>query len=63
MSARFKEELRGLAEGSGEPLVLMQRVHMIAVISEYSCSGVAIWGSATRNGHLYQIRNLDYSLR
>jgi hypothetical protein len=63
MSDRFKDELRGLAEGSGVPLVLMQRVHMIPVISEYSCSGVAIWGSATRNGHLYQIRNLDYSLR
>ena len=63
ISVRFKEELRGLAEGSGEPLVLMQRVHMIPVISEYSCSGVAIWGAATRNGHLYQIRNLDYSLR
>jgi len=62
MSERFKEELRGLAEGSGVPLELMQRVHMIPVISEYSCSGVAIWGKATRTGHLYQIRNLDYSL-
>jgi len=62
MSARFKEELRGLAEGSGLPLVVMQRAHMIPVISEYSCSGVAIWGPATRTGHLYQIRNLDYSM-
>jgi hypothetical protein len=62
MSARFKEELRGLAEGSGLPLVVMQRAHMIPVISEYSCSGVAIWGRATRTGHLYQIRNLDYSV-
>jgi isopenicillin-N N-acyltransferase like protein len=62
MSTRFKEELRGLAEGSGVPLLAMQRVHMIPVISEYSCSGVAIWGKATRTGHLYQIRNLDYSV-
>lgn len=61
MSTRFKDELRGLAEGAGIPLPVMQRVHMIPVISEYSCSGVAIWGAATRTGHLYQIRNLDYS--
>jgi len=62
MSTRFKEELRGLAEGSGLPLAVLQRAHMIPVVSEYSCSGVAIWGAATRNGHLYQIRNLDYSV-
>jgi hypothetical protein len=61
MSARFKEELRGLAEGSGLSLELIQRAHMVPVISEYSCSGVAVWGTATRTGHLYQIRNLDYS--
>jgi hypothetical protein len=62
MSSRFKEELQGLAEGSGLPLALLQQAHMIPVISEYSCSGVALWGPATRNGHLYQIRNLDYTL-
>lgn len=61
MSARFKEELRGVAEGAEVPLAEMRRAHMIPVISEYSCSGVAIWGPATRTGHLYQIRNLDYS--
>jgi len=54
MSARFKEELRGLAESSGLTLDLMQRAHMVPVISEYSCSGVAVWGPATRTGHLYQ---------
>jgi isopenicillin-N N-acyltransferase-like protein len=61
MSARFKDELRGVAEGAGIPLATLQRAHMIPVISEYSCSGVAIWGPATRTGHLYQIRNLDYN--
>ena len=62
MSARFKEELHGLAEGSGLSLAVLQRVHMIPIVSEYACSGVAIWGPATRTGHLYQIRNLDYSM-
>jgi isopenicillin-N N-acyltransferase like protein len=62
MSARFKDELRGLAEGCGLPLAVLKRVQMIPVVSEYSCSGVAIWGAATRTGHLYQIRNLDYNI-
>ncbi len=60
---RFKDELRGLAEGSGLPLVMLQRVHMIPVVGDYSCSSVAAWGKATRNGHLYQTRNLDWELR
>jgi isopenicillin-N N-acyltransferase like protein len=61
MGPQYVEEMEGLAEGSGLPLQLLKRVHMIPAISEYSCSGVAIWGKATRNGHLYQIRNLDYT--
>jgi len=61
MGSQFVEEMEGLAEGSGLPLELLKRVHMIPAISEYSCSGVAIWGKATRTGHLYQIRNLDYT--
>ena len=59
-SERFEEELRGIAEGAGVPFETLRRMHMIPVVSEYSCSGAAIWGSATRNGNLYQIRNLDY---
>jgi hypothetical protein len=62
ISARFKEELQGLAAGSGLPLASLQQAHIIPAISEYSCSGVAIWGQASRNGHLYQIRDLDYSI-
>ena len=61
MGSQYIEEMQGLAEGSGLPLEVLKRVHMIPAISEYACSGVAIWGKATRNGHLYQIRNLDYT--
>jgi isopenicillin-N N-acyltransferase like protein len=61
MSARFTDEMRGVAEGSGVPVEILKRAHMIPVISEYSCSGVGIWGPATRTGHLYMIRNLDYT--
>jgi isopenicillin-N N-acyltransferase like protein len=61
MGPQFEDELRGLAEGAAVPFELMRRVHMIPAVNEYSCSGVAIWGRATRTGHLYQIRNLDYT--
>lgn len=59
---RFKDELRGVAEGSGVPLEDLIRAHMLPVITPYACSGVAVWGDATANGHLYQIRNLDFTV-
>lgn len=62
VSERFVEEMRGLAEGSGVEYDRVLRAHMIPVVANYSCSGVAVWGDATRDGHLYQIRNLDYSM-
>jgi hypothetical protein len=34
---------------------------MVPVVGTYSCSAVAVWGEATKNHYLYQIRNLDYS--
>jgi len=58
--ARFKEEVEGFAKGSGIPVEVVLRVHMIPVISDYSCSGIAAWGKATVDGHLYQTRNLDW---
>lgn len=60
LDARFVAELHGLADGAGLPFDLVRRVHMIPVVSEYACSGVAMWGKATRDGTFYQFRNLDY---
>lgn len=59
---RFKDELRGLADGSGVPMEELIRAHMIPVVSPYACSGVAVWNEATANGNLYQIRNLDFTI-
>ena len=59
---RFKEELRGLADGSGVSLERLIRGHMVPVVSDYACSGVAVWDGATKDGHLYQIRNLDFTM-
>lgn len=59
---RFKEELKGLSDGSGLPLSELKRAHMIPVVGDYACSGVSVWGKASANGHLYQIRNLDFTM-
>ncbi len=59
---RFKDELRGVADGAGVSLELLIRAHMWAVVSPFACSGVCVWGEATANGNLYQIRNLDYTV-
>ncbi len=60
---RFKDELRGVAEGAQVPLELLQRVHAMPIVSDYACSSIAAWGKATANGHLYQTRNLDWEMR
>ena len=59
---RVLDEMKGLSEGSGVPIALIQRSHMIPVISGYACSGAAVWGDATKNNHVYQLRNLDYTM-
>jgi isopenicillin-N N-acyltransferase like protein len=59
---RFKEELRGFAEGTGLPIEQVRRSHAFPVIADYACSSIAAWGTATKNGHLYQTRNLDWEM-
>lgn len=61
MDKRFIEELKGFSEGSGIDINFLKAAHAIPFISPYACSGVDVWGKASSNGHLYQIRNLDYS--
>ncbi len=59
---RVEQELAGLADGSGVPLSTLQAVHAVPLLMPYSCSSIAAWGAATEDGHLYQTRNLDWSL-
>jgi hypothetical protein len=59
---RVEQEMAGLADGSGVPLALLQAMHAIPLLKPYSCSSIAAWGDATEDGHLYQTRNLDWSL-
>jgi isopenicillin-N N-acyltransferase like protein len=60
---RFLEELRGVADATGLSLKMLLRAHMLPVLADYSCSSIAAWGKATRDGHLYQTRNLDWEMR
>lgn len=59
---RVEQELAGLADGSGVPLATLQAIHAVPLLMPYSCSSIAAWGSATADGHLYQTRNLDWSM-
>ncbi len=59
---RVEQELVGLADGAGMRLSLLQAMHAMPLLMPYSCSSVAAWGAATEDGHLYQTRNLDWSL-
>jgi len=54
------EEMAGLAAGSGISLDLIHQMHAIPDVGETSCSGLIARGSATRDGHVYQLRILDY---
>lgn len=54
------EEMAGLAAGSGISLTRIHRMHAIPDVGETSCSGLVAKGSATRDGHVYQLRILDY---
>lgn len=59
---RVEQELAGLADGAGVPLAMLQAVHAVPLLMPYSCSSIAAWGDATADGHLYQTRNLDWSM-
>jgi isopenicillin-N N-acyltransferase like protein len=62
MDPRFIDEMRGFSAGSGIPLEKLTRAFMVPVVSPYSCSSVVAWDTATANGHVYQTRNLDWSM-
>jgi len=58
---RYQDEMRGLADGAGVSLRYVRWAHAIPDLSEFHCTFFAAWGKATRDGHLQQIRALDYA--
>ncbi len=59
---RVLQQVLGIAGGSGQPIRLMQHAHCLPLLMPFSCSSISAWGDATADGHLYQTRNLDWSL-
>ncbi|HBP21978.1 MAG TPA: peptidase C45 [Planctomycetes bacterium] len=59
--ARFKEEMRGLAEGAGVPYKDVEAGNLFP--AAFHCSGMALRGAATKQGQLYHVRILDYMTR
>ncbi len=55
---RFKEELEGMARGSGVPLEDLQLANIMPEL--FHCSGIAVFGDATHDGSMYHVRILDY---
>ncbi|HDL19180.1 MAG TPA: hypothetical protein ENH29_09005 [Bacteroidetes bacterium] len=59
--AYFLDEMRGIADSSGLSLQDVIRANLIGEASEWHCSLFGAWGKATAaDGHLYQLRSLDY---
>ena len=56
--ARFIEEMRGLADGSGVPYESILAANLFP--EAFHCSGMALHGKATHDGSLYHVRILDY---
>ncbi|MGE0711569.1 MAG: C45 family autoproteolytic acyltransferase/hydrolase [Planctomycetota bacterium] len=56
--ARFIEEMKGLAAGSGVPYEKIEAGNLFP--AAFHCSGIALSGKATKDGSLYHVRILDY---
>lgn len=57
----YKDEMRGLADGSGVSLKNIRRVHAIPELYSTLCANGVFFGKATRDGRLYHLRNLDWN--
>ncbi|MCO5167679.1 MAG: C45 family autoproteolytic acyltransferase/hydrolase [Planctomycetes bacterium] len=59
--ARFREEMRGLADGAEVPYADVEASNLFP--EAFHCSGIALRGAATKDGALYHVRILDYMTR
>jgi hypothetical protein len=58
IAPEYFEEMRGLADGAGLPVATIQAANIFPEF--FHCSGVAVFGKATRDGTLLHARVLDY---
>lgn len=61
IGSNIHNEMRGLAEGSGVSLALLQRVHLIAELTQGQCSLYGAWGPATAGNKTLLMRAFDWN--
>ncbi len=67
-TAAYESELQGMADGcaaGGHPemtFAFLRKIQLVPDMGEVGCSLFAAWGNATVDGHLYQLRNLDWDM-
>lgn len=58
--ARFEEELKGIADGSGIDIVQLRRLNLLPELTQAHCTVLGAWGDATATKSLYHLRALDW---
>ncbi|XP_067686914.1 protein dcd1B-like [Haliotis asinina] len=63
ISQAFFDEVRGLADATGQDYKKILYIHLIGELTKGSCSMIGAWGnSLARNGSLLQLRALDWAV-
>lgn len=55
------EQMRGMAKGAGISFKKIKRIHALPEVYPTFCTNGAYWGTATKDGRLIAIRNLDWN--
>jgi len=58
----WRQEMQGLADGSGLTLQEVHRIQAMGDAAEFHCSAFNAFGAATANGHMIQMRILDWAM-
>jgi len=60
---RFIDEMQGIADATGIPYDTILAINLFPEVIEAQCSVAGIWGTASRSGHVFQMRALDWDYR
>jgi isopenicillin-N N-acyltransferase-like protein len=56
----YFDEVHGIADATGMDFNLLYRLNMFPELSKAQCSFFGAWGTASKEGHAYQLRALDF---
>jgi len=57
---RYDREMKGMALGSGVSYKDIRRLNLFPELIKAACSMAGVWGNASKNGNLLQLRALDW---